>query len=82
MQIIGKRSHVVDLNSAARQLAAETRIGMIDLEHMSLFFPESAQYLRDAHHPNEAFLLYGFWNIIFNYVDGQSCRDDSVRAIG
>ena len=66
---------MVELNSAARQLAAQSKIWMIDLELMSLPFVQAADYLRDAHHPNEAFLLHGFWNLVLNYVNLSCCVD-------
>jgi hypothetical protein len=55
--VLGGKSHVVDLNAAGSEVARQAGWHIVDMDEMAGQFDKPRQYLRDVLHPRAWFLL-------------------------
>ncbi len=70
--LLGKHSHVVDLNAIAREIARRHGWEVIDMEAYAAKFHHHTSYLRDRHHPDKK-LLWTALNTVLNLYQA-TCR--------
>lgn len=75
-EVLGKKGHLIELNSAVRETARRRQWMLIDLERMVAKFATPTAYLRDLHHPT-AEVLANVLNIILNIYKSACKRPES-----
>lgn len=63
--LLGKHSHVVDLNAVGRDMARRHGWEVIDMESLSARFHHHTFFLRDHHHPDKK-MLWTALNMMLN----------------
>ena len=78
--LLGKHSHVVDLNSLARDIARQHGWHVIDMERFTAPFHHHTFFLRDWHHP-DGNILAAALNSMLNLYQS-SCEASGAKQNG